>query len=107
MNVSKTTGGIHDEATDDQVMESIADAVRDAANALKHAAVVENESFTETSIIGSIARVGYSGGYAMAFGIVYPAVFVTQFLPQDNPLMDGLSDGARAAIDAVTGTRSG
>jgi hypothetical protein len=28
---------------------------------------------------------------------------VTQFLPQDNPVMDGFSDGARAAIDAVEG----
>ena len=43
----------------------------------------------------------YNGAYALAFGIVYPAVFVTQFLPQNNPVMDGFSDGARAAVDAV------
>jgi hypothetical protein len=30
-------------------------------------------------------------------------VFVTQFIPQDNPVMDGFSDGARAAVDAVKG----
>ena len=71
-------------------------------NAVQHAAAVKN-AVTVTGLIRSVSRISYTGAYAIAFGIVYPLVFVTQFLPQDNPVMDGFSDGARAAVDAVTG----
>ncbi len=85
---------------DDQAMRSIADAVRDASKtAAEHAAAVQN-AIDGTGIIQSVSRITYTGAYAISFGIVYTAVFVTQWLPQDNPIMDGLGDGARAAMDS-------
>jgi hypothetical protein len=104
MNVSTTTAGMRiGEAPDDQVMDSVANAVRDASrSAVQHAGAVKT-AVHDTGIIQSVGRISYTGAYALAFGVVYVAVFVTQFLPQDNPVMDGFSDGARAAVDAVKG----
>jgi hypothetical protein len=105
MTVSTTTTALRipGEAADDQVMESVAQAARDASkSAVQHATTVKS-AVTGTGLIRSVSRVGYTGAYALAFGIVYTVVFVTQFIPQDNPVTDGFSDGARAAIDAVKG----
>jgi hypothetical protein len=84
---------------DDQTMRSVADAVRDASKtATEHATAVQN-AIVGTGLIQTVSRISYTGAYAISFGIVYTAVFVTQWLPQDNPVMDGFSDGARAAMD--------
>jgi hypothetical protein len=97
--------------TDDQVMRSAIHTVQDAGDAVRkrrgvhHATSVKN-AVTKTDLIQSVSRATYTGAYALAFGIVYPVVFVTQLLPQDNPVMDGFSDGAHAAVDAVKDTRS-
>jgi hypothetical protein len=103
MNVPATTVLIHGEATDDQVMDSVAKAVQDASKtAAQHAAAVK-DAISETGIIQSVSRFTYTGAYAVSFGIVYAAVFVTQFLPQDNAVMHGFSDGAQAAVDSLKG----
>ena len=105
MTVSTTNAAIRipGDGADDQVMDSIAQAVRDASkSAVQHATTVKG-AVTGPGLIRSVSRVGYTGAYALAFGIVYTVVFVTQFIPQDNPVMDGFSDGARAAVDAVKG----
>ena len=105
MTVSATTNAmrIPGDGADDQVMDSIAQAVRDASkSAVQHATTVKG-AVTGPGLIRSVSRVGYTGAYALAIGIVYTVVFVTQFIPQDNPVMDGFSDGARAAVDAVKG----
>jgi hypothetical protein len=105
MTASTTTAAmpIPGDAANDQVMDSIAQAVRDASkSAVQHATTVKG-AVTGPGFIRSVSRVGYTGAYALAFGVVYTVVFVTQFIPQDNPVMDGFSDGARAAVDAVKG----
>jgi hypothetical protein len=97
--------------TDDQVMRSVADAVREAGDVVRqrygvyHATAGKN-AVTGTGLIQSIMRATYTGAYALAFGIVYPVVFMTELLPQDNPVMDGFSDGAHDAAGAVKGTGS-
>jgi hypothetical protein len=103
MNIPATTMRIHGEATDDQVMDSVAKAVQDASkSAAQHAAAVKG-AINDTGIIQTVSRFTYTGAYAVSFGIVYAAVFVTQFLPQDNPVMHGFSDGAQAAMDSLSG----
>ena len=103
MNVPAATVRIHGDATDDQVMDSVAKAVQDASKtAAQHAAAVK-DAIAETGIIQSVSRFTYSGAYAVSFGIVYAVVLVTQFLPQDNPVMHGFSDGAQAAKDSLKG----
>ena len=84
-------------------MDSVAQAVRDASKSTVQHATAVKSAVTGTGLIESVSRVSYNGAYAIAFGIVYTVVFVTQFIPQDNPVMDGFSDGARGAIDAVKG----
>jgi hypothetical protein len=103
MNVSTTTAGmrVHGEASDDQVMDSVANAVRDASKtAVEHAAAVK-DAIAGTGIVRTVSRATYTGAYALSFGIVYAAVFATQWIPQDNPVMVGLGDGARAAMDSL------
>jgi hypothetical protein len=50
----------------------------------------------------AMARMIYSGSYALAYGIVYATVFVVQLLPQENPVMQGFQDGGKAAMDEVS-----
>ena len=103
MDASTTATGmrIHGEPTDDQVMDSVAKAVRDAATtAGQHATAVKN-AVTPSGLVRSVSRISYTGAYAIAFGVVYTVVFVAQLLPRDNPVMDGFSDGAQAAVDAL------
>ena len=100
MSVSAPTMPNHGETSDDQVMDSVAKAVADAAKSVTQQRVAAASATAETDLI---SRVGYNTAYAISFGIVYPLVFVTQFLPQDNPVMYGFSDGARAAMDSLKG----
>ena len=80
-------------------MRSVADAFRDASKtATEHAIAVQNVG---TGLVRTISRISYTGAYAISFGVVYTAVFLTQWLPRDNPVMDGFSDGARAARDSL------
>ena len=103
MNVPATTVRIHEEATDDQVMDSVARAVQDASKSAAQHATAVKDAIAETGVIQTVSRFTYSGAYAISFGIVYAAVFVTQFLPQDNAVMHGFSDGAQAAMDSLKG----
>jgi hypothetical protein len=85
------------EQTDDQVMDSVAKAVADAAETVnqRHAAP------KATSQPGLVSRVGYNTAYGVAFAVVYPVAFVANMLPQDNPVTDGLRDGARAVMETL------
>jgi hypothetical protein len=85
------------EPTDDQVMDSVAKAVADAAEAVnrRHAATHAMRG------AGLLSRVGYNTAYGVAFAVVYPVAFVAQWLPQDNPVMHGLRDGARAVTESL------
>jgi hypothetical protein len=99
MSVIGTTANV--ETVEDQAMRSVADAFRDASKtATEHAMAVQDVG---AGLLRSVSRIGYTGAYAVSFGIVYTAVFLTQWLPQDNPVMDGFSDGARAAMDSLEG----
>ncbi len=99
MSVIETTVGSG--TVDDQAMRSVADAVRDASKtATDHAAAVK-DAIVGTDLMRTVSRITYTGAYAISFGIVFTAVFITQWLPQENPVMDGFSDGARAARDSL------
>jgi hypothetical protein len=90
------------ESTDDQVMDSVAQAVADAAETVnqRHAGT----KATKASDAGLVSRVGYNTAYGIAFAVVYPVAFVGQLLPQDNPVTDGLRDGARAVMESLKRT---
>jgi len=93
---AKSTTDISDES----VLQSVADAMRDAAaTASEHAARVK-QSASEAGYdpLQTVSRMVYTGSYALSFGVVYAAVFVALSLPQDNPVMPGFRDGGRAAL---------
>jgi len=93
---AKTTSDISDES----VLQSVADAMRDAAaTASEHAARVK-QSASEAGYepLQTLSRMVYTGSYVLSFGVVYAAVFVAQSLPQHNPVMRGFRDGGRAAL---------
>jgi hypothetical protein len=89
--------------SDESVMQSMADAMRDpAATASEHAAKArEAVADAGPRALRTMSRVTYTSAYVISYGIVYATVFVAQSLPQENALMHGLHDGAVAARDAL------
>ena len=88
-------------SVDEAIMQSIAEAMREAARTTPEPAA---EMGKPTNAAGpraleTISRMVYTGSYVLAYGVVYSAVFVAQSLPQDNPVMHGLRDGGKAAAD--------
>jgi len=88
---------------EDDAMQAVADAMREAATtASEHAAVVKQSAGEAgASALESLSRMAYTSSYVLAYGIVYAAVFVAQSLPQDNSIMQGFRDGGRAALDEL------
>jgi hypothetical protein len=48
-----------------------------------------------------LSRAVYRAAYVVAFGVVVPAVLFASAVPRRNAVVDGLIDGAQAAMDAV------
>jgi hypothetical protein len=88
---------------EDDAMQAVADAMRDAATtASEHAAVVKQSAGEAgASALESLSRMAYTTSYVLAYGLVYATVFVAQSLPQDNSIMQGFRDGGRAALDEL------
>lgn len=91
------------DGAEDSVMQSVADAMNDAAataqgHAEKVRAAVGNVG---PQVANSLSRAGYTGAYVLAYGVTYAAVFVACSLPQNNPIMHGFRDGGAAAVEAV------
>lgn len=89
--------------TKDSTMNSVADAMRDAAaTATDHAAKVkEAVSVAGPAAMQSLSKLSYTSAYVCAYGVTYAAVFLANALPSDNAIMRGFADGARAAKDAL------
>jgi hypothetical protein len=88
---------------DEDALQAVAAAMRDAATTASEHAVKVKQSASEAgaTALESIARMVYTGSYVLAYGVVYATVFVAQSLPQENPIMQGLRDGGRAAMDEL------
>jgi hypothetical protein len=88
---------------DDAAMQSVADAMRDAATtASEHAGKVrQSASEAGPKALEAVSRMVYTGSYVLAYGVVYATVFIAQSLPQENSVMNGLRDGGRLAVDEL------
>jgi|SRR5208283_592300 len=100
--MSATAGTVaHDE------MQSVADAMRDAATSAADQAADHADKVKRTMIKGGsqavrgVSRFAYSSSYVLSYAIVYTAVFAVHALPQQNPVMHGLRDGGRAARNSL------
>jgi hypothetical protein len=92
-----------EELGNDSTMNSVADAMRDAAaTASEHAAKVkEAVGIAGPAAMRSLSKLAYTSAYVCSYGVTYAAVFVANALPNDNAVMRGFSDGANAAIEAL------
>ena len=88
---------------DESVLQSVADAMQDAAKTASEHAVKATQLVSEAGpgALEMISGAAYTGAYVMAYGAVFAAVFVAQSMPQDNPIMHGARDGGRAAMDGL------
>src|SRR5215831_5920475 len=88
-------------SADEAAMQSLANAMRDAATAPSgHSAKVkQSASEAGSAALETVSRMVYTGSYVLSYGIVYAAVFLAQSLPRENPVMHGFRDGGRAAMD--------
>ncbi|HKM63237.1 MAG TPA: hypothetical protein VJY39_12190 [Acidisphaera sp.] len=91
--------------SDEGVMKSVADGMRDAAaTATEHAAKVRAAvEDAGPKALRAVSRATYTTAYTISYGFVYASVFIARSLPQDNAFMHGLHDGGVAARDALTG----
>jgi hypothetical protein len=91
---------------EDSMMQSVADAMRDAAGtASDHAAKVRaSVADAGPRALRTMSRATYTSAYVISYGVVYSAVFAVRLLPQENAFMYGMHDGAVAAIDALKRT---
>ena len=84
-------------------MKTVADALEKAAQAASDTAVSAQVSVQETlpAVNRFMAKLVYRTCYSISYGVVFPAVWVAKSVPSDNAFVTGLSEGAKAAIDAV------
>ena len=52
-----------------------------------------------------MSRLVYTTSYTVSYGVVFPAMFLAHAIPKDNALVQGLIDGAQAAIHKVDQVR--
>jgi hypothetical protein len=79
----------------------VAQAMEDAAEALKAGIGGGSASAQAVHESGVMTRVVYRTSYTMSYGVVFPVLLMAQFIPKANPVSHGLIDGGRAALDAV------
>lgn len=72
------------------------------SNAICNASESIYSGLKRISIGNSLSQLVYKSTYTLSYGVVYGVVFVAHAFPKNNPVANGLSDGARAALDAVS-----
>ncbi len=99
----EAAASVEDLGPKESTMNSVADAMRDAAaTASEHAAKVkEAVSIAGPAAMRSLSKLGYTSAYVASYGVTYAAVFIASALPTENAVMRGFADGARAAKDAL------
>lgn len=84
-------------------MKTVADALEKAVHTASDS-VADAKATLEKSLPGAsrfLSRLVYTTCYSLSYGVVFPTVWVARSIPVDNALVNGLTDGAKAAVDAV------
>jgi hypothetical protein len=84
-------------------MKTVADALEKAVQTAGDTAA-DAKAAIEKSIPGAsrfLSRLVYTTCYSLSYGVVFPTVWVARSIPPDNALVNGLAEGAKAAIEAV------
>ncbi len=89
-------------------LKSVADAMETALQAAKDGAA-DARATVEKALPAAgqfLSRFVYTTCYTVSYGVVFPTVLVARSIPGNNALVNGIVDGARAAMDAVEQVRS-
>jgi hypothetical protein len=84
-------------------LKAVADAMEAAVEAAKEGAAEAREAAGSALPVASglLSRFAYNACYSISYGVVFPTVLLARSIPPDNALVNGLVDGARAALDLV------
>jgi len=87
----------HDPITSaSSALDLVARAARDGAADAREAAA---RSWTATSLF--VCRFVYTTCYTISYGVVFPTTMIARSIPRDNAAVQGLIEGAQAAIQKV------
>ena len=87
-----------DEMTTMDPLATVADAMRNAAQAARDGAA-DAKARAERAVpeVGLfLSRFAYTTSYAVSYGVVFPTMLLVRSIPRDNPVFHGLQDGAAA-----------
>jgi hypothetical protein len=89
-------------------MKAVADAMEAAVEAAKEGAsdAVEAAGRALPVAGGVLSKLAYNTCYTISYGVVFPSVLLARSVPQNNAMVNGLVDGAKAAMDMVGEMRS-
>ena len=84
-------------------MKTVADALEKAVQTATETASDAKATLEQSLPAASrfLSRLVYTTCYSLSYGVVFPTVWVARSIPPDNPIVNGLAEGAKAAIDAV------
>lgn len=91
-----------DESASDP-MKTVADALEKAVHSATES-VADARASLEKSLPDAqrfMSRLVYTTCYTLSYGVVFPTVWVARSIPADNALVTGVTEGAKAAIEAV------
>ena len=89
-------------------LKVVADALDTAVKATKEGVEKARETATDAMPAAGqfLSRAAYKTSYAIAFGVVFPTMLVVRAIPKNNAAVNGLIDGAHAAMDALQEMKS-
>jgi hypothetical protein len=92
-------------AEESDPLKAVADAMDAAVEAAKEGAGRARSTAAEALPAAGelLSQVVYKTSYAVAFGVVLPAAMLARAIPKNNAAVNGIVDGARAAMDAIAG----
>ncbi len=89
-------------------LKIVADALDTAVQATKDG--VEQARATAGDVIPAagqfLSQAAYKTCYGISFGVVYPTMLLVGLIPKNNAAVNGLIDGAHAAMDSLTEMKS-
>jgi hypothetical protein len=84
-------------------LKTVAEALEKAAQTVSDTAA-DAKSTMERALPGAtsfLSKWVYNTCYGVSYGVVFPTVLIAKSIPVDNAFVNGLMDGAKAAMDAV------
>jgi hypothetical protein len=84
-------------------LKSVADALETAVQAAKDGAADARVTVEKAlpAVSRFVTRFVYTTSYTLSYGIVFPTVLIARSVPTNNAIVNGLVDGARAAVEMV------